>query len=373
MVFNILFMMNLLAPCCLSYEALIPEQLPFFQEKRVNGSVKAPAIECQPQKIDFGKVLGGERPVTAFRIINNGKKDIVLLKIAFTCGCTIPQIVLPSGKTVVPDKKGESMIGILGPGEHAELKLQMKTFGITGRIRRKLTIYSDDPGCRSLEVPVLAEVKTAFTFEPRFISFGRIRKNQCAFASVTIRSIQAGEFEITGLKGLPSYYSYSIKRFKEGEICCACFDLSLADNAPVGPQNLRLKFEVKNEKVKEFELSVYGEVLPPVVFDTGSKAGRDIIDFGILQKGKGAEKEIDIINHDPDSPYIVSKMQLSSPYSDFLDIKLVSIETGVRYKLKVSVKPGLNEVFFSGDIVLSSNHPDLEKKVLSIKGWVRDE
>lgn len=332
-----------------------------------------PLIDTDPKELDFGEIFAGERRSKTLKIYNRGDTELALLKVGFTCGCTIPQILLPSGEIVIPEKKGEDMIGMLQPGESAELELEFKGLGYKGKIRRKLTLHSNDAENRSLDVPILADVKPGFTFEPRRIEFGRLKKNETKVQSMVIRSTEAGPFRIQGITGLPPYLAHAMEYFDEGPLPCARLTLTLAPGAPVGPMAHKLLINIENEKIKECYLHVSANILPPVTFHIDPQNPRDILDFKVIPKGKGVEKTIRIVNDQPEVPYRILKMDFASRYTEFIDVELVEEEEGIRYSIVVKVKPEINARFFKGSITLVSDHPDLEKKKITIQGWISKE
>jgi len=128
------------------------------QEKSFTRAEEPPIIEVDLESIDFGEILCGEVVSKELKISNKGKGDLVLLKFDFTCGCTVPQVVLPSGETVVPDKKGEKQVGVLKQGETAHVEMEFSTLGAPrGKTIKSMIIYSNDPRNRELVLPMLED------------------------------------------------------------------------------------------------------------------------------------------------------------------------------------------------------------------------
>jgi hypothetical protein len=339
-------------------------------EKTFKRSEEPPAISTDKKIIDFGELISGELGTKKLTITNKGKGDLVLLKVSFTCGCTIPQIILPSGEIVVPDKKGDKVLGTLKGGEKAELDLEFRALGYNGEIKRMLTIHTNDPQHRETDVGVMAVVRPAFDFEPRRISFGDVPKGHGAEQTLLIRSIRAGAFKINSFDGLPPYLTYRVEPFMEGETHCARLNMELSKEAPVGLQNLKLRAHVESERIKEFNLYLMLNVQPPVTFRVDGDTSKAVLDFGILPKKTGAAKEIEIINDNPEVPYVIQELKFTSRHKEFIETELVTLEKGNHYKVKVTVKPEIEARFFRGTITLMSEHPDLRKKEISLKGWI---
>ncbi|MHC4942629.1 MAG: hypothetical protein ACYTG7_06355 [Planctomycetota bacterium] len=145
----------------------------------------------------------------------------------------------------------------------------------------------------------------------------------------------------------------------------------ITEDAPIGFQNLKLRAEVDSERVRETNIHVTFNVLPPVSFMVDGKTAKDaIFDFGVLKAGQGAMKELEIINQNPEIPYDITEMSLNSRHEEFIESDLVTLEEGIRYKLTVRIKPEIDARFFRGVIKLISEHPDLKKKEIPLKGWI---
>ena len=307
------------------------------QEKKTFLRTKGtPILATEPEILDFGEILSGESRMLRLNIINKGDAELMLLK----------------------------------PGQSARLDLEYTSIGQEGSVKKKISLHSNDPRQRKHSIDVLARIKTAFTAEPRWLHFDDVEKGQSISRSTLIRSIRAGTFKITGITGLPPYFTYEVKPLEEADVPSVGLTLTLNEDAPVGSANLKLKLNIESERIKEYHVNIYLNVLPPVSCQTGSSGRDDLINFGVIPRGKGAVKIIEIRNKIPEIPYDITDMVFTSKYSDFIEARLVTEEKGIHYKLFITVKPEINCRFFRGTITLSSDHPDLEKKELGIKGWI---
>jgi len=344
-----------------------------FDSKSFHRAEEPPVIECKPDALDFGEVLSGEVITKEIRITNQGQGDLALLRITFTCGCTVPRILMPSGEVVVPDKKGETKVGVLLPGESAVLELEYSTLGYQGVLKRMLTIFSNDPQKREFKIPIESIIKPSFEFEPSRFVFGDIPKSEGTTRSMIIRSMAAGDFDITGIEKPKSYLDYTVEKYEEGGLVCARLDLTFKKNAPAGSKSEKLKFKVKSDRVKEFNVYAYANILAPLTFKCDALKGKGVLDFGVLEAGQGGQKVIEIINHNPDLPYNISAMEFESSRKEYFVVKLITLEEGMHYRIRITVSPKLTKRFFHGTIRLISDHPDLKVKEISIKGWISQE
>lgn len=356
-----------------------PEKAP--QEKTFIKSEEPPYISTDKETIDFGDLLEGENNTQKLIITNKGKGDLTLLKIDFTCGCTIPQIVFPSGEVVIPDRKKQTKIGVLKSGESAKMDIEFKAQGYMGKIKRRLSIFSNDPQFREKQILIEAMVKPAFEITPKKFAFGTVSRGTEVKKTVEIRSKELDDWKIKTIKDLPEHLSYELEPFEEDGRHCVRATLTLSSEAPIGTKNLKFTAEVENDKVGAMILYAFLDIRPPIIF--GKKEGEQgmlqksradsIIDFGVLKPKTGAEQVFDILNENPKVPYLITEMEFTSRHQDFIDVELITKEKGVSYQIKVSVKPEITARFFRGNIKLTSEHPDIQMKEIFIKGWVSKE
>jgi hypothetical protein len=104
--------------------------------------VKKPVIEVIPKSYDFGKVKQHKIVDTIFKIVNKGEADLILGNIITSCGCTA---VLINSKVIHPGKSGN-------------LKVTLETRNYNKRIKRVITINSNDPETPQKHITIFANV-----------------------------------------------------------------------------------------------------------------------------------------------------------------------------------------------------------------------
>jgi hypothetical protein len=105
---------------------------------------KAPRIAVEPMTHDFGTLLPMRTVQKEFTIRNVGKKDLVILGVSTTCGCTV----------------AEMETKVIKPGHTTPLKVNLETRGAKGRMSRSVLVRSNDPVRAVVEVKIHATVTT---------------------------------------------------------------------------------------------------------------------------------------------------------------------------------------------------------------------
>ncbi len=328
----------------------------------------APALVARPDRIDYGQVLSGEIVTREIRLLNKKNRDITISRITFTCGCTIPEITLPSGRVIYPDKIVDGPLFLLEPGETATVRLAFQARTLAGPVARNVFVHSPDSGEPPLTIPLTAEVRPAFTIEPRQIDFGSLHWTGPVTHGVIVRSAGVGSFTIGEISGLPPFFSARARPLKDEPVPTWRLDVTLERAPPAGVQNFILHCKIKSRRIALLKLRGRAEIEPEVTFR--AKPGNGVINFGVISAGAGASAEVDIVNINKEVPYKIDTVRIKSAFSEFLRVRLHTLEAGVHHKLFFTVDARLRTRFFRGTIVLTSCHPELASKEIPFKGWI---
>ena len=139
-----------------------------------------PKLELDKDRFDFGELLSGEVRTRKLTFRNTGLGDLRISQFEFSCGCTIPRIVLSTGETYsLKDFRYEGHNElVLKPGVTAESELEFSSLGRKSNVTYKMVIHSNDPKHPHRLIPILAKVKPAFNLRPKSLKFGELEKGQ---------------------------------------------------------------------------------------------------------------------------------------------------------------------------------------------------
>jgi len=102
-----------------------------------------PAMFFKETQHDFGTVEQGKVVDYTFDFVNKGSSTLQIRDVKTSCGCTA---ALVSSNTIEPGKDGT-------------LKVQLDTKNYTGRMSRRVTIYSNDPTNPDMVLTIFADVQ----------------------------------------------------------------------------------------------------------------------------------------------------------------------------------------------------------------------
>ena len=115
----------------------------YFPKLSKKDSLLAPHVYFAITKFDFGQIMDSSKVTTVFHCKNTGKKNLELLRVKSSCGCTL-------GK---PDKT------LLKPGETTNIVVTYNPAGREGEDEKTVTIISNDPYNQTVVLKIAASVR----------------------------------------------------------------------------------------------------------------------------------------------------------------------------------------------------------------------
>jgi len=109
--------------------SLLADVHPYVPKMTDEEKAKAARIFFPDNRHDFGDVKQGDVVTTNFSFTNKGKKELNILKVKTSCGCTVSE----------PEKSK------LKPGESSNIKVSFNSAGKNGKEEKQITVYSNDP------------------------------------------------------------------------------------------------------------------------------------------------------------------------------------------------------------------------------------
>jgi hypothetical protein len=106
---------------------------------------------------DWGAISDASIVSHEFVVKNTSDKDVNVLSVQTTCGCTSPQW----------DR-------VIKPGETGKVSVAFNPSGRRGREQKFVTVTTDHPSCASIQLMVTADVKPLIVLEPQNVFFGEL-------------------------------------------------------------------------------------------------------------------------------------------------------------------------------------------------------
>ncbi len=149
------------------------------------------AIFSQPKieivggtSFDFGEIYSGVKIDKILTIKNIGTDTLIIGQVQPSCGCTA---VLMSENKIAPNKT-------------ATLNVGFDSKGFNGKVHKSISITSNDPTNRSLNVTFTATISTVLTFDPQFIYFQNMKLDSIAAMKIKVTNNSQEAVEITSFE-----------------------------------------------------------------------------------------------------------------------------------------------------------------------------
>jgi hypothetical protein len=113
-----------------------------------------PVARISPGVIELGKIQEGNQFDRFLTLTNAGDGTLILEDVKTSCGCTAAAV----------DEVVE-----LGPGESQQIKLTFNSSKMDGVIKKKVTIYTNDPVAGQQSILLTADVHKPVRFVPKYV------------------------------------------------------------------------------------------------------------------------------------------------------------------------------------------------------------
>jgi hypothetical protein len=100
----------------------------------------APRIVFATEEVTFENVKEGEVKIAEFKFTNKGDQNLIIDRVAPSCGCTVA-----------------TFDEVVKPGKTGVIKLTLDTVGITGAFRKTAAVSSNDPARPTVSLVMLGE------------------------------------------------------------------------------------------------------------------------------------------------------------------------------------------------------------------------
>ena len=340
-------------------------------------------IECDSYKFTFPEAFRGEKLHHSFILKNSGAGDLSLQEIRNSCSCSAAELHIHDKVLTQDEIKRSKLLGVLKPGETAELDIELKTAdtsmpGHDLPITKLVRVFSNDPTLNPLILTIEAKLVTPFTLEPERMDFGRVKHGHSAKASVVLQGGKLGDFKVNAAHSPnEEFMKVAFEKIGGDDVTAPSYriDAELLPSMQLGTYNNHIELLVDHERVKSITIPLQAIVEPNVTFVGNTKDGSERIDFGMLKGDEDVTIEVKIENSEPKIPYLPTSVVVDAkPSSDALKSELVEIEKGVRYVVKLTVPKSLAKArFFQGSLTINADHPEVPSKRISFRGWFKRE
>jgi len=250
---------------------LLPAQNISGDNKNVDNStsVEKPEIFFESPVFDFGKAYKGDKVEHVYKFENRGKATLEIRKVKPSCGCTA---AILSSNTILP-------------GETGEVKATFNTGSYQGKVKKTISVLSNDPNTSNHKLTISGEVIEEISFKPKNINFGSLRADNQSDKTVkfSVKSQSGPDFEIVKVTSSKPFVEASVTEGLEGKYTITA---TLKDHHKIGRFSGKIFLETNSTKQPKASVIFYGVVEGDIAIN------QKRIYYGTVPEGKEITKKL---------------------------------------------------------------------------------
>jgi len=236
-------------------------------------STDGPRIKCEERTHDFGTIPQHSKFEHVFKFRNVGNEMLKITRVQASCGCTA---------ALLSEKEIEA-------GESGEVKVTFKSQDFKGKVRKHITLYTNDPVNKNVRLNIAAEVVADMVCTPTHLNFGRIGSDNFPVLTVKLFSPSGKHFSIKSVTpSLEFIKTQIVEPEKNDPDAERIVTVTIDGTPPPGAFRGSIEIETDLDKNASMPVSVSGfvrartEVIPPKLF------------FGVVAEGETPRRQVTI-------------------------------------------------------------------------------
>lgn len=275
-------------------------------------SVDAPDIQIDTPIHDFGTLPQMEPVNHEFIIKNVGMLPLEILEVHPSCNC----------------EKVELEEKVIPSGEQTKLNVSFQGTSNSGKTRVAVYLKTNDPDEPNVVVSMFGIINGVARVYPGHFNLGNITQEESIRKSFLIHSRSYGyELKVKSVKSSSPGIKPKLHKVKDKEILARVnFEIG---KLPLGPFRETIIVTTNAEKYSEIHIGIEGTVIGELLLEPNQYF------FGFLQVGKPVHRTVTVEKHGkPDLKILKVEENLS-----FVDIKIIPVEPGRKYKINAICAP----------------------------------
>lgn len=204
--------------------------------------VEQPDISFDIPDYDFGKIYRGMKIEHIFKFTNKGVDDLKIEKVRSSCGCTA---VMLSSKVIAPGKTGE-------------VKATFNSQSFTGSVKKKITVYSNDPDTPKLPLSIFGEVDEEVIVNPKRIDFSKVSHDTSFVQKITIKPSKDFKLKIEKFESTNPIVKVELKEDEENGYI---LEATIPENTSFGRIDGSVIIHTNSKNQSKITVPFYGEVI----------------------------------------------------------------------------------------------------------------
>lgn len=237
-------------------------------------AIAGPALSFETTDLNLGPIYAGEIVEAGFKFVNNSDEELVIEKIASSCGCVVPEDAARS----------------YAPGETGEISVQFdpSEAGTTGRVKKDIIVYSNDPKNSRVILSLrsfIYTIENGVPYEPATLDFKTIPVETSKTMTVTIYGEPFGQTVIEKVI-IPEGFTYSLESITDGDGVRQLVHVSSGPRYQIGPVLEMLQIHTTNRAQPVLQIPIALNVTGEITLEPSR------LFFGHMRQGSEVKKAV---------------------------------------------------------------------------------
>ncbi|MFQ6098269.1 MAG: DUF1573 domain-containing protein [Armatimonadota bacterium] len=211
------------------------------------GTTGRPKIEVAEEEFDFGTCLVKQKVTHSYKIKNAGDADLTITDVRASCGCTATALAKRS----------------LARGESTDLTVTYTASVVPGKVRKYVTIKSNDPERPTLRLVISGTVKAYVEVIPRFLNLGDMTPDLRTVRKIFVKPLNREGFKVTKVRCSVPQIAGEIVPKPSPATGAYQILVSVGPDLPVGRLRATMTIETTDPHQPKTSLTIYGNVIEP--------------------------------------------------------------------------------------------------------------
>jgi hypothetical protein len=287
-----------------------------------------PKAEAIDPMYNFGAAPSGPPVKHVFKIRNAGTGTLTIDGVTTSCGCTAAK----------PTKNS------LAPGEESDIAVTFDTISEKGPSTRTITVVTNDPKQRQLELTLKGDLRAQVEAAPPFVAFGIVKHGVEKTSRVTIADlVNDKELQVGPITNSSANVKVSQEPRTDGKPG-AMLTVTVLKSMPVGPFDDTIKVATSRAPLN---IAVYGTVTGDLTVSPAQ------VSFGIVPHHQSALRIVRLTNAGGQAINVLGVTSSNQSVTAAVE----PIKAGKEYKVTLELRPNTPDGALRGAIAIRTDDP----------------
>ncbi len=291
---------------------------------------------------NFGTVSQGQKVEHEFIVRNDGDADLVIQRIAPSCGCTAAAMSATAVK----------------PGQSEKIKVTFNTAGFYGGKTKSVSVLTNSRNQSEFVLTLRGTIERHVSVTPERLDFGDIAADTSQplrTREFAVEVAEGADRQVTNVRSLSKYLSVQAQG-SQGRT--QKYSVTLLPDAPRGEFRDRVLIEFKNPEHSSINVPVNASVLGDVRLIPST------VSFGIISGEQVMERRVRFENNS-NQDVVVLEVKSSHPA---VTASILPVAEGKRSVLVINLDPKKVSGDLRTSLEVKTSHPDEKVIALNVFG-----